>query len=171
MDAGFIIWEMKNSILRICIVFLLVMWLAGLHAQQAVLSASNDATGSAGTASYSVGQIAYNYNTSTDGFVTEGVQQPFEILYGEGIEDPNGITHEYKLYPNPANAFVILKIESPEIKNLSCQLYNMNGFLLKTMKIESREVTLRMDDLASATYSLTVTGNDKVLQTFIIVKK
>lgn len=163
--------EMNYSIAWFSVFLLLVLGVPGLQAQQAVLTASNDATGSAGTVSYSVGQAAYIFNTGTDGFITEGVQQPFEILYGEGIEETNGIAMEYSLYPNPASNYVKLKIERHEIKNLSYQLYNMNGFLLQTLKIESHEVSILMDDLAPATYSLIVSENDRALQTFIIIKK
>ena len=163
--------EITYKIAWFSCLLLFVLWVPGLQAQQAVLTASSDATGGLGTVSYSVGQVAFIFNTSTDGFVTEGVQQPFEILYGEGIEEPNGMSLECFLYPNPATSYIKLKIERHEIKNLSYQLYNMNGFLLQTMKIESHEVSIPLDDLASASYCLTVSGNDKALQTYIIIKK
>ncbi len=142
-----------------------------IRAQQTVLTASNDATGTTGSVSYSIGQVAYNFNTATDGFIIEGVQQPFEIQFHIGIDEVNGTTPGCTLYPNPAGSYTNLKIDRNEIKNLSYQLYNMNGFLLENMKIESPETAIRMGDLAPASYCLTVSENDKALQTFIIIKK
>jgi hypothetical protein len=171
LDAGFTIISMKNNTVRICFLFLLVMWLAGSYAQQAVLTASNDAVGSTGTVSYSVGQIAYCVNMSTGGFITEGVQQPFEILQGQGIQEINGTILEFSVYPNPASNFIILKSERTEINNLSYQLYNMNGFLLQNRKIESSEISISLEDLSPASYSLTVSCNDRAFQSFIIIRK
>jgi hypothetical protein len=162
---------LKCNIVRVSVLFLFVIWLSELQAQQAVLNANNDVTGSAGTVSYSVGQVAYICNTGTNGFIIEGVQQPFEIQFHEGIEDPDGMSLECILYPNPASSYINLKIERQDIKNLSYQLYNMNGFLLQTEKIESHEVSIRMEDFAAATYSLTVSENNRALRSFIIIKK
>jgi len=163
--------EITYKIAWFSVLSLFVLWVPGLQAQQAVLTASSDATGSAGTVSYSVGQVAYILNTGTDGFIIEGVQQPFEIQFHQGIEENLGTSLGCTIYPNPAISFTNLKIDRKEIKNLSYQLYNMNGFLLQTLKIESHEVSIRIDDLAPASYCLTVSENDKALQTFILIKK
>ena len=45
------------------------------NAQDAIPATGGDATGSGGSASYTVGQIGYTTNTGTNGSVAEGVQQ------------------------------------------------------------------------------------------------
>lgn len=162
---------MKNIRTTFLFVILLASGLSGLHAQEATLSASGNATGSDGKVSYSVGQVAFLTKSGADGTITEGLQQPYEILIPIGIDDEKGITLECLLYPNPADKYVKLKIEKQNINNLSYQLYNMNGLLLQNIKIESEETYIPMDDLAKATYFLTITENGKVLKTFQIVKK
>jgi hypothetical protein len=156
-----------------CFSFVSMMFIAALsaQAQQAVLAASDDAIGATGAVSYSVGQIAYNLNISTDGFIIEGVQQPFEYQFHIGIDEINGEPLKCSLYPNPAGRYTILKIEGKDLKNLSCQLYNMNGFLLQNMKIENPETYVNVDDLSPASYSLTVSHNDRIFQSFILIKK
>jgi hypothetical protein len=162
---------MKHKITKLFVAFLFTTGLLGLQAQDNTLSASGNATGSEGTVSYSVGQIAYVSKTGTSGMISEGLQQPYEILIPIGIDDDNGITMECLIYPNPANRYVKLKIENHEINDLSYQLYNMNGLLLQNMKIETEETFIPMEDLVKATYFLIIIENGKTLKTFRIIKK
>ena len=162
---------MKNKTVRLFFSLLFVIGFSELQAQETILSASGNASGNTGTVSYSVGQIAYLTKSGTDGTITEGVQQPYEILIPTGIEVEKGITLECLLYPNPANRYVKLKIEKHDLNNLSYQLYNMNGMLLQNIKIESEETFIPMEDLVKATYVLIITENGKTLKTFQVIKK
>jgi hypothetical protein len=141
------------------------------QAQQAVLASSNDAVGTTGSISYSVGQVAYLLTTSADGFIIEGVQQPFEYQFHIGINEINGVSLKCSLYPNPAGSYSMLKIEGNDLKNLRYQLYNMNGFLLQNIPVEVRETRINTEDLAPASYSLTVSNNDRIFQSFILIRK
>lgn len=163
--------ELHHLLFRISFILLFITSLPHLQAQQAILSASSEATGNAGTVSYSVGQVAFHLNAGSEGFIIEGVQQPFELQFHEGIEESDESLPDYILYPNPAGSYINLKIERTEIKILSYQIYNMNGFLLQTMETENREVRIPLENLASASYVLTISGNNRVLGSFIIIKK
>lgn len=166
---------MKRQLQHFCSLvglFLLIFcWIPGLQAQQAVLCASNDLSGTGGSVSYSVGQVAYLLNTGTEGFFIEGVQQPFEYQYHIGIEDLDGTSPGWVVYPNPAGNYIMLRIGKPDITNMRYQMYNSNGILLQSREINSHEVRITMEDFSPASYVLTVTGNDRVLQSFIIIRK
>ena len=69
---------MKHKKIITSVVFLL-LGLGGLHAQENTTAAGGEATGSGGTASYSVGQVVYTTVTGTNGSVAQGVQHPYEI--------------------------------------------------------------------------------------------
>ena len=140
-------------------------------AQKSILATSNDAAGIGGSVSYSVGQVAFITYAGTGSSVTEGVQQPYEILFMEGMDPENGIALECLVYPNPATAFVNLKIKNREIKNLSCQMNDLNGLLLRNIKIDAEETVIPMEDLAASTYFLTVAENGLALQIYKIIKK
>jgi len=161
---------MHDKKILFTILLLTVVAMSGI-AQQSILSTSNDASGTGGMVSYSVGQVAYIINSGIVGTITEGVQQPFEIQIPEGIEQEQGITLECILYPNPANAFIRLKTNNSETRLLSYQLRNLEGLLLQNNKIEHVETTIPMDDLAPATYFLTISEQDKSVKTFKIIKK
>ena len=162
---------MRLSFIKLWLVFFLGIILTGLHAQHTINSTSNDLAGIQGSVSYSVGQIVFLTKTGTAGNVSEGIQQPYEILFMTGIDEEKGIELECVLYPNPASAYVRLKIVKQETRNLRFDLYNAEGLLLKSMKIEKEETTIPMDELVQATYFLTVIENHKILKTFRIIKK
>ena len=48
-------------------------------AQESINATGGDASGSAGSASYSVGQVAYQTLAGTNGSIAEGVQQAYKI--------------------------------------------------------------------------------------------
>ncbi len=171
LDNSLKFLSVNHKTIKLTVAFLFLVGLPGLQAQQAILSASSNATGNDGSVSYSVGQVAFIEKLGTTGTITEGVQQPYEILFMEGIDQEPGITVECIVYPNPANAYVMLKIENRNILPSNCQLNNMNGLLLRNINIEGDQTCIPMDDLVPATYFLTVFKNDKALQTYKIIKK
>lgn len=70
---------MNNIKAKLSVLFLSAMGLTGIQAQEAIPATGNSATGSGGTMSYTVGQVAYTTQIGISGIVTQGVQQPFEI--------------------------------------------------------------------------------------------
>jgi len=142
----------------------------GLQAQQVVTTSGGNASGSGGSASYSVGQVVYTTNGNSNGSVAQGVQQPYEIFIVTGIEEAKGISLEIMVYPNPATDFIKLKIENYDVQNLRYQLYDINARLLQDNKIVGNETDIVMSNYVSATYFLKVTDNNKVVKTFKIIK-
>jgi len=123
-----------------------------LFAQEAVTAAGSNASDSGGTVSYSIGQVVYTTNSGASCIITQGVQQPYEILTVTGINEL-GIRNEelgITLYPNPTNDLIKLKIDASttlSIQSISYQLYDMNGKLLQNKKIEGTETIISMAEL------------------------
>jgi hypothetical protein len=161
---------MKTFCLAIMIVVFQLLCANGIQAQETTTASGGDATGSGGTVSYTVGQVAYTTYTSETGIVTQGVQQPFEILVVTGIEEAKGISLEFSVYPNPTSDFLKLKVESYELVNLSYELYDINGGLLQNGEIVGKETVIRTGGLASAAYYLRINDTHKVVKTFKIIK-
>jgi hypothetical protein len=161
---------MRHKKVELVVLFLLVIGLTGIKAQQAISASGGNGSGSGGSVSYTVGQVVYSTNTGTNRVISEGVQQPFEISIATGIEEAIGITLEIAVYPNPATDFVILKIENYDLQNLNYYLYNNNGILLDNSKILSGETNIQMNTMLPATYFLKVTDGNKVVKTFKIIK-
>ncbi|MFY9164040.1 T9SS type A sorting domain-containing protein [Aquirufa antheringensis] len=149
--------------------FLLVFGLQTAQAQEAVITVGSDATGSAGTVAYSIGQIVYTTNTGINGIVAQGVQQPYAISIVLGIEH-NSIQLYFTVYPNPTINFLTLNLGNDDLSTLSFQLYDLSGKLIESRKIVSNTETIRMENLPSALYFLRVTNNSEELKTFKIIK-
>lgn len=156
--------------LRLSAVILLAFGLQGLQAQEVIPDTGGEASGSGGTASYSVGQIVYTTNTGTNGSVAQGVQQPYEISVVTSIEEVNDINLIVSAYPNPTCNFIILKVESYDKTNLSYLLFDIQGKLIETKKIEGNQASIVVRSLEPATYILKVIEGANVVKTLKIVK-
>lgn len=144
-----------------------------LYAQERPVSSGGQANGKGGSISFSVGQIDYvNVNSST-AMITQGAQQPEEILIYPG-DNPIIIDRDpkYTLYPNPAIDHTVLYVDQPITKKISYVLYDMLGRLITREKLIDMRTTIRMDQLAGAVYFLYVVEDetDKVVKKFKIIK-
>ena len=161
--------KLKVKSLGVATLLTFTFSLSTLMAQETIPATGGNASGSGGTVSYSVGQVVYTTNTGTNGSVAQGVQQPFEISVVTGIEQ-TAINLVISAYPNPTTDFLQLKVESEKLKDLSFQLYNMQGKLLQNKKIEGNETSIVMSSLVPATYFVKVVQGNKEVKTFKIIK-
>jgi len=145
-----------------------------LQAQEAVVAAGGDGTGSGGSISLSVGQIGTTTSIGTNGnSVAEGVQQPFEISIVTGIENGTEVQIECFAYPNPLKDHLTLKIDASTInsyESMEFHLYDLNGVLLENKKLDGAETFISMTKYAPATYLLRITESQKEIKIFKIIK-
>jgi len=141
----------------------LYVGLASLQAQQTTTTAGGEANGSGGTASYTVGQTLYTTSTGTNGnSIAQGVQQPYEISTTIGINETY-ISLEMSVYPNPTTNYLTLKVDalaSFSNQQLSYQLYDMQGRLIRDIIISSKTTNISMEYLPSATYFLKISKSN-----------
>jgi len=152
---------MKYKKLKLSTLLLLGLGLTGLQAQTSVNATGGDVSSSGGSVSYSVGQVVYTTGTGTNGSVAEGVQQPYEISVVTGIEEAKGINLSVTAYPNPTTDYLQLKVDGDQLKDLTYQLYDMNGKLLQSEKITGNQASIVMSKLVPATYFVKVIQRNK----------
>lgn len=142
-----------------------------VYAQSAVVPTGGTASGSGGTVTYTVGQIADQQVHGSGKYIIEGVQQPYEIQV-VGINSYPGITLSAVVYPNPTLDKVVLSISNYEIPSsgLTLQLFDLNGKQLKTMVIKDAQTEVDFSGYAAATYQLRVVNGKQVMKTFKVVK-
>jgi hypothetical protein len=173
-------FKMQHKRLMLSAVILLGLGLTGLQAQESVNVTGGNVSGSGGSASYSVGQVVYTTHAGTNGSVTQGVQQPFEISVVIGIEEAKGISLMFAAYPNPTTDFLELKVDASaivyrasaglSIQSLSYQFFDISGKLLETKKLEGNQTSIVTSSLVPATYFLKVIQNNKEVKVFKIIK-
>jgi hypothetical protein len=159
---------MKNKHRKLCLAFLFGFGLTTVQAQEAITATGGNASGSAGTASYSIGQVVYTTNTSGAGSVAEGVQQAFEISIVTSLNEKD-IDLQLAAYPNPT-ADQLTLTSGKDFENLSYQLFDMTGKLLAAEKVVNKQALIKMSNFPSATYLIKVSDNTTVIKTFQIIK-
>ena len=160
---------MKSKLI-IIVAALVSFGLSSLQAQETVSTAGGEASGSGGTVSYTVGQMVYTTNTGTNGYVVQGVQQPYEISVVTGIAEAKDINLSVSAYPNPTTDYLTVKVENYETANLQYLVFDINGKLLQTVKATGQETQIETNNLVPANYFVKVLENKKEIKVFKIVK-
>ena len=138
-------------------------------AQQATVASGENATGSGGSVSYSIGQVNYTFSTSAIGSINQGVQQPFEIST-LGTDNYQNINLLMTVYPNPTVNTIILKIDNNYLDSLNFQLLDINGKQILSQTISEAETLIDLQNLAAAIYLLKINDTEKTIKTFKIIK-
>jgi len=164
---------MRKTGLKLCAVVMLGLLLNDLHAQTAIPASGGGASGTGGTVSYSIGQLAYSSNVGGDGTCLQGIQQPCEILAVGVTEEIGTINLMLSVYPNPTSGFLILVINrdaSPGIHSMVYHIVDKEGKLLENKSVFDKETCIDMGNLTPSTYFLKVIEKNKIVKTFKIVK-
>ena len=161
---------MKPEQLKLSALLLLGLALTGLQAQESISAGGGDASGSGGTAGYTIGQLVYTTNTGTNGSAAQGIQQDYGNPGQTGFKQAEGISLVYSAYPNPVVDCLVLKVENNDWKNLSYRLYDINGRLLANKKVTGGRTAVLMRNLVPTTYFLKITNGEKEVKTFKIIR-
>ena len=155
--------------------FFVILGLSNLQAQEVVSTTGGNASGSGGSASYSIGQIVYTTETGTNGnSIAQGVQQPYEISIVTELPEAKDISLEISAYPNPTRDYLIVKIDASNslaIKSLTYQIFDIGGKLLQSVQATNLETKIELSNLLPATYFVKVIEIQKEIKVFKIIKK
>lgn len=142
-------------------------------AQSAIVPVGGDAQSNGGSVSYTVGQIAVESASNSNGSITmvEGVQQPYEIMT-VGVDDYPQIVLDAVVYPNPTDNVAQLRLNGFEIPSdgLRATLYDAGGKRLQTIPVTDDLTTFQIGQYATGTYYLELRDSKRVLKTFKIVR-
>ncbi len=152
-----------------CIMLLLCFWFFPGYAQETVAASGGNASGSGGSAAYTVGQIAYTASVTTEGSVSQGVQQPYEI-FTTGVQN-TALNMQLSVFPNPVTGDLNLQVVGENYMSLSWQLLDMQGKLLKSGQVTDRHTQINMSELTGAPYLLHIIQKNATVQSFKIIKK
>ncbi|MDD3480409.1 MAG: T9SS type A sorting domain-containing protein [Paludibacteraceae bacterium] len=160
---------MKHKRLKLSALLFLGLGLTGLQAQTSVNATGGNASGSGGSASYSVGQVVYTSNTGSSGTVDQGVQHAYEI-FTVGIKE-TALNISLTAFPNPTADHLTLQIRDYNNEKLSYQLFDMQGKQVSNGQIVAQQTQINMNSLPTATYFINVVNQEnKKVQSFKIIK-
>ncbi|MEJ5103289.1 T9SS type A sorting domain-containing protein [Chryseobacterium sp. MYb328] len=149
---------------------LLAISLSYLKAQSAILPTGTDISGGNGSVSYSIGLAAYLYKGAGDQ-ITEGVQQPYEIVALATHEALSTNLEGILLYPNPFKDYLYLDFTTHNFKDAEYQLFDAQGKLIRKNVILQSKSELNFSDIPSAMYIIRINLHGENLKTFKIIKK
>jgi hypothetical protein len=160
----------KNKSKPIAILLAGLLWVGLCQAQESVNASGGDATGSGGSAAYSIGQVTYTTYTGSNGTAAQGVQQAYEI-FSVGINE-TALNISISVFPNPTDENLTLKISDYKNERLSYQLYDLQGKQLISGQILAPQTQININNLPAASYFLSVVNQEnKKVQSFKIIKK
>ena len=154
----------------LCVFVLLLSTQGSLHAQHAVSASGSDISGTGGSISYTVGQVAFEFYDAAAGSAALGVQQPHEIYVYPGIAGHPVVPPFVKVFPNPVHNHLTIVLDEANDNNVVAVLYDITGKMLEQVTINGREASLDMGSYARAVYFLRVYKDDHSTQVFRIVK-
>ena len=139
------------------------------NAQQSVNSSGGDGTGTGGNFSFSVGQIDYVSATGSNGSVSQGVQQAFEIIV-LGTDEIPEISLELSIYPNPTTDVLFIKNKNANL-DFNYQLFDITGKLITASSKMAQVNQIDMTTFERGTYILFIRANNSLSKSFKITKK
>jgi hypothetical protein len=155
---------MKLKLLGITLFF----WCIDTFAQSGNVVSGVNGTGSGGTVSYNVVPIVYKKLTGEA--LTDGLQQPYEILT-LNTDNVFGTSIELSFYPNPTDAVLHLLLTSKTNEEFEYQLAAIDGKLLSgPKKIISEDTILDLSSNPAGIYLVTVTSKNRIIKSFKIIK-
>jgi hypothetical protein len=161
---------MDNIKATIYAMLLLGLGLTTASAQSVMTTSGGNASGGGASVSYSVGQTVHKTQSSSNGSIAQGVQQPFEISVASGIEASDGILLSCSAYPNPTTDLLVLKVDNYSPDNLSYELCDIKGQVLGNGKVTDNGSGISMNGFAPGTYFLKVIKSGSAVKTFKIIK-
>lgn len=140
-----------------------------LFSQQNTVAGGADISGSGGSVSFSIGQIDHQTKTSASGTITEGVQQPYEILVVTGITNTT-VQLSINAYPNPVVDQLVLTIDQTDLTKVFYILTDVTGKLISEKQISASRTEIQFKELAQGIYFIKVISNNKEVKVFKIIK-
>ena len=154
---------------RIYIILFMLLIGFSLDAQEVVSSGGKTQSASGYELSWTVGEAVTTTVSGGANTLTQGFQQSNLTITAIGELLNSDLV--LKVYPNPAQDFVVIQINKLE-NQLTLYLYDLSGNLLESKPISATETRLNLNKYASGTYLLKLTRDShQTLQTFKIIKR
>jgi hypothetical protein len=117
---------------------------------------------------YSIGQIFYQKVQSGDIFISEGVQQPYELNTASILTTDYNI--QISIHPNPTSENIIIRSDNMPIDEFRIRLFDLDGRVLLDRCIKELQHEIDLNYFPNASYQLIISNssNETILSTKII---
>ncbi len=151
-----------------CLLFILLSPIVNAQQLEILNSGGGYFKNMEGSITFSIGEVIIKTMTQGDCCITQGFCQANVTV--TAISEIEGLNYQLIAYPNPAKDFVILKINKDKLLNLKYLLYDMQGRLIKTEHIVSKETNIPFNFYIPSTYYFKIIDKQMEVKTFKIIK-
>ena len=137
--------------------------------QSNIIPLGENAYGSNGNISYTLGQIDYISFSGTNVNANQGVQQPFEFFSVAGIEEIE-VPFTLKFGPNPTNSEVILSVIDYDKNDLVYTVSNSEGKTIIDKTVLLSSSVLNFENHSPGIYTIIISNNQNQIKTYKILK-
>ncbi len=136
-------------------------------AQERTTASGGEATGSGGSVAFTVGVPDYTNHSGTNGSVTLGVQQPYE-LFSASLEEWNE-EWDISVFPNPFTTH--LTVQLPEnCEKAAYIISDEQGRTVESGELSLENQTIHVSNLAMASYHLAILVNSNQVRKYHLIK-
>ena len=141
--------------------FVACLMLHSVNAQSNIVAGGGDATSSTGSVSYSIGQIDFQYSSSADYSVSEGVQQTYSFDTALSIND---IQYDFQLsiWPNPSADEMNLEFTTNYEMPLSLTVTDVKGAIVASKSVTQGQYSFDVNTWAAGTYYVNLSDGEAV---------
>ncbi|MBK6284487.1 MAG: T9SS type A sorting domain-containing protein [Draconibacterium sp.] len=140
-------------------IFLVLTFYQHTSAQQVISSAGTNSIGTDVQLSWTLGETVTESLTGPNFILTQGFHQGNLKVTAIGINPNAGFL--ISVYPNPVLSELILEVSTSGNPNLSYQLFDLEGKLIISQKVENFPEIINMNIYSSGTYLLKIIRNGK----------
>lgn len=161
---------MNNKRGILFLIIILIYFPTSIWSQNGIPSSGGDFSGTGGSVSFSIGQLFFNTYSGSNGTLSEGVQQPYEISVVIGIEEAYGITLDFLAFPNPTHDALTVKVNNYNTTDLSYQLFDIKGNIIEFKEINENDAIIYMGLYTPGIYFVRVLCKNSEIKLFKIIK-
>lgn len=158
---------MKQTLL----LFSVLLWRTGLSQTITpdVLTTSGDYfTNANNSLSWTIGECITETYSSANNKLTQGFQQSSYNI--TSVEENANSTLSVLVYPNPASNFINIKTDSPSLRKMKVELFDITGKLIQSESFQNN-VQLNISQYSNNAYILRVyDDNNSLIKTFKLQK-
>ena len=141
--------------------FVSCLMVSSVIAQSNIVAGGGDATSSTGSVSYSIGQIDFQYSSSADYSVSEGVQQTYSFDTALSIDD---IQYDFQLsiWPNPSADEMNIEFTTSYELPLSLVITDVKGAIVGNRSVTQGQYSFDVNTWAAGTYYVNLSNGEAV---------
>lgn len=148
----------------------MAMGISAANSQCKTVSGGGIGIGSGGSLSFAIGQgftiSMTNEKMNSSKIIKQTLKE--KIFNNDNLD---GILLDLKIFPNPTNGNIVLRIDNIFNNEFHYELYDLMGRKIISNKVKNVETIISMDNLADAIYLLKVFKINRELKIFKIIKK